>query len=128
MCYIRTGITFWLGVQQKGIYTGYLIIGKETLSPKSPKFPFSLHFFPFTVLSERFHLCTHWLFSVFLYNFAREIGACPMFYCCTVIFSKGVAPGYIYCSFPLNMCSQTERRYLTDTNGSRGPRFARRHT
>ena len=56
MCYIRTGITFWLGVQQKGIYTGYLIIGKETLSPKSPKFPFSLHFFPFTVLSERFHL------------------------------------------------------------------------
>ena len=77
MCYIRTGITFWLGVQQKGIYTGYLIIGKETLSPKSPKFPFSLHFFPFTVLSERFHLCTHRLFSVFLYNFARKIGAWP---------------------------------------------------
>ena len=59
------------------VYTEYLVIKKETLSPKSPKFPFSLHFFPSTVLSERFHFCTHQLFPVFLYNFAREICAWP---------------------------------------------------
>lgn len=66
MSYIRTCIAFWLSVQQKGIYTEYLVIKKETLSPKSPKFPFSLRFFPSTVLSERFHFCTHQLFSVFI--------------------------------------------------------------
>ena len=66
MSYIRTCIAFWLSVQQKGIYTEYLVIKKETLSPKKPKFPFSLHFFPSTVLSERFHFCIHQLFSVFI--------------------------------------------------------------
>ena len=66
MCYTRTCINFWLSVQQKGIYTEYLVIKKDTLSPKSPNFPFSLHFFPSTVLSERFHFCTHKLFSVFI--------------------------------------------------------------
>lgn len=34
-------------------------------------------FLSFYGLSERFHLCKHRLFSIFLYNFAREIGAWP---------------------------------------------------
>ena len=76
MCYTHTCITFWLSVQQKGIYTEYLVIKKETLSPKSPKFPFSLHFFPSTVFIRTFSfLYTQVVFC--LYNFAREIYAWP---------------------------------------------------
>lgn len=136
MSYIRTSIAFWPSVQQKGIYTEYLVIKKET--PKSPKFPFSLHFFPSTVLSERFHFCTHQLFSVFLYNFAREICAWPAKIdpvaharCLTVALSYFQGEWLLDTSIASSheiYPSKPKKPYLTDTNGSRAPHFARRRT
>ena len=61
-------------MQQKGIYTEYLIIGKETLSPKiSLLSPFH-SFYGFIRTFSSLHTPVVFLF---LYNFAREIGAWP---------------------------------------------------
>ena len=75
VCFIRTCITFWLSVQQKGIYTEYLIIGKETSSPKiSLLSPFH-SFYGFIRTFSSLHTPVVFLLSLQLGN--REIGAWP---------------------------------------------------